>query len=409
MAMSEGANHHDDVVTKTKSLPLLGRIYRARISPPTRQGLLRGVLVYRWLTWIWFGAVFAWEVYERNGRGVRQPDVDHPLVGFALVAAAGLLSAWLTLLYQRDPALLIQAKPVLLEIAMATTLIGADVWVYGFADHPQSLPSVWMIAVIFTTAIAAGRRTAVITGAGIGLARYVGWLPFADDSYFSFARLATVVLLAGAGWIGGFLLHKLEDADRSISALRGREEVARTLHDGVLQTLAVIQRRSDDQDLVELARTQELELREYLFGATPVATDLATGLRAAARKAEQRYGLRVDVVTAPDLPSTDDRVTAALCGAAGEALTNASLHGGATKVIVYAEPTDNGLLATVTRKAGEPSVFVSVKDDGSGFDPEQIERGEGLSRSIEGRVAEVGGRVEVDGRQGRGAEIRLWA
>jgi signal transduction histidine kinase len=33
----------------------------------------------------------------------------------------------------------------------------------------------------------------------------------------------------------------------------------------------------------------------------------------------------------------------------------------------------------------------------------------GLSRSIRGRLAEVGGRVEVDARPGRGTEVRLWA
>ena len=50
----------------------------------------------------------------------------------------------------------------------------------------------------------------------------------------------------------------------------------------------------------------------------------------------------------------------------------------------------------------------SVKDDGRGFDPLAITEGEGLRRSIRGRLAEIDGRVEVDGRQGRGAEIRMW-
>jgi signal transduction histidine kinase len=48
-----------------------------------------------------------------------------------------------------------------------------------------------------------------------------------------------------------------------------------------------------------------------------------------------------------------------------------------------------------------------VKDDGTGFD-EGVAEGVGLTRSIRGRVVEVGGRVEVDGNPGRGAEVRLW-
>ena len=52
-------------------------------------------------------------------------------------------------------------------------------------------------------------------------------------------------------------------------------------------------------------------------------------------------------------------------------------------------------------------MFCSVKDDGQGFGPEAPE-GVGLARSIRARIEEVGGRVEVDGNPGRGAEVRLW-
>jgi signal transduction histidine kinase len=86
-------------------------------------------------------------------------------------------------------------------------------------------------------------------------------------------------------------------------------------------------------------------------------------------------------------------VVDALAGAVSEALANAGKHGDATVVTVYAEPEGD-------------AVFCSVKDDGHGFDgaPEGI----GLSRSVRGRIAEVGGRVEVDGNPGRGTEVRLW-
>jgi signal transduction histidine kinase len=98
-----------------------------------------------------------------------------------------------------------------------------------------------------------------------------------------------------------------------------------------------------------------------------------------------------------DEPADEDpRVTEALAGAVGEALANAAKHGRASHVVVYVEPDDTEL-------------FVSVKDDGVGFDTAATDEGVGITRSIRGRMSEVGGRVEVDARPGRGTEVRLWA
>ncbi len=351
-------------------------------------------------------AVFAWEVWAR--RNVTTSAVAHPAVGFALIGSAFALMLALTALFRQDPQQLVGPRPIGAEIVVASGLLFADTWVYG-SVHSQALPTVWPVAVIFTVAIAAGSRPAVVTGVGLGLARYVGWLAFpydgaladaSDASFWSMSRIASTVLFAVAGWVAGSLLERQEDADRQISAFRAREEVARTLHDGVLQTLAVIQRRSDDADLISLARTQEHELREYLFGGTAVDADIGTALRGAARRAEQRYGLRVQVVCAPDLPEGQPLVIAAVAGAVNEALTNASKHGGAEAVTVYAEPDEQA--------SRDDAVFVSVKDNGCGFDPTAITPGQGLARSITGRIEDAGGRVEVDGRPDRGTEIRMY-
>jgi anti-sigma regulatory factor (Ser/Thr protein kinase) len=358
-------------------------------------------MAYRWLTLAWSVAVFTGEVLRRNVGDDGAP-VAHPVVGAALLGGVAALNTGLTLLYRRNPDRLLEPAPVLVELFLMAGLLLADVWVYGTPDHAQALPSVSVVAGIVAAAMGAGLRPAIVAGFGLGLARYVGWLPYADDDggLLSVGRLASWVLLVVAGWTAGYILRRLEAADRSIATYRAREEVARTLHDGVLQTLAVIQRRSDDAELVDLARTQERELREYLFGASTAETDLASALRATARRAEERHALRVEVICAPDLPRGTERQTNAVCGAVGEALTNAAKHGRAERVTVYAEPDADG---------GRGPVFVSVKDDGSGFDAATVREGHGMGRSIRGRIAEVGGRVEVDGRPGRGAEIRIWA
>jgi signal transduction histidine kinase len=372
-----------------------GRLTMARVSPPTRRSLLKGVIAYRWLTIAWAAAVFTWEVLWRRDSVVID-DVAHPLAGFALLAAAVALTSALTVQFNRDPDKLLHPSFVFTEIAIGTTMLFADTWVFGSSDHPQTLPSIWVVGAVAAVAIAGGRRAAVVTGAGMGFARYVGLVPFTGPRDSLFRGLSTMVLLAVSGWVMGYMLRRLAETDRYISAFRAREEVARTLHDGVLQTLAVIQRRSTDDELVAIARSQEYELRDYLFGASSVDEDLATGLRAAARRAEERHGLRVQVVTAPDLPDGSDDTIQRLTAAVGEALTNAAKHGAARSATVYAEPDD------------DRSVFVSVKDDGVGFDPAVVVEGEGMRRSIRGRMTEAGGRVEIDGRPGRGSEVRMW-
>ena len=86
-------------------------------------------------------------------------------------------------------------------------------------------------------------------------------------------------------------------------------------------------------------------------------------------------------------------VVDALSGAVGEALTNAHKHGGATRATVFVDVDD--------------AVFCSVKDDGDGFDPAASAAGSGITSSINGRLAEVGGSAEIDARPGSGVEVRL--
>lgn len=386
-------------------LPLVGPLLPALVSRPTRDTLLRGMLVFRWLTMVWILGTYVYEVWERSSSGSLLPDrvvdrvaVAHPIVGFMLFAGLIATLLWITFFYFADPARLLQPAAVLSEIAMCALLLGLDVWVYGSLDHAQALPSVYPVASIFTVGMAAGTRAAMAAGFGFGAARYLGLVVFATGSNWSLDHIASWVLFVVTAWVSAYLLERLVASDRAITSFRAREEVARTLHDGVLQTLAVIQRRSEDTELVKLARTQELELREYLFSGATSSADLAATLREVARKAEDRYGYVVQVIAAPDLEAgSPDRIHA-LKGAVTEALTNAHKHGQASKVTIYAEPT-----AESTWEA-----FVSVKDDGCGFDPSDVSSGEGLKGSIEARVREAGGQVEIDGRPGRGTEIKLW-
>ena len=358
------------------------------------RGLLTGIAVFRWLAWGWMVVVLALNRSELSEPAAR-PSVAVVLAGVALVVTAAD-----TALLSVDPGRLLAPPVVAAEVAVGFALAAADELAYNGVAHPQTLSSAWPLAGVLSAGIALRWRGGVAAGAVIGLGTGLGELlgPGRWAEGDTISVVSSVVLYGLAGLVAGFVTTRLREAERRISLAQAREEVARTLHDGVLQTLAVVQRRTEDPDIVRLAHDQERELREFLYGtrgAVGGGGDLGTRLRTAAARFEDRYGGTARVVLAPDTPALADRTVEALAGAVGEALANAGKHGGATTVTVYAEPVDGEL-------------FCSVKDDGCGFAPGTTEEGAGLRRSVRGRIAEVGGRVEVDGRPGRGTEVRCW-
>jgi len=353
------------------------------------RGLLTGVAAFRWATWVWMALVGAIDASNDA--------FAHPWAAFVLIGAALAFTAWATVMVRTRPEVLLRPMVLALELALAGALVFGDHWVYG-SSHSQSLGSAWPLASVLSVAIVGGAWPGMVAGFALGILHWLGDLIFVAGRWNGDRALGawgSVVLFTLAGGVAGFVATRLRDAERRVTTARAREEVARTLHDGVLQTLAVVQRRSDDPDLVGLAREQELELREFLFGFEPGRSELGPALRHAASKAERHHEMRVSVILA-DEPKVADVVVKALTGAVSEALTNATKHGGATHATVYVEQPDEG------------GLFCSVKDDGRGFDDAAHVEGIGISRSIRGRIGEVGGRVEVDGRPGRGTEVRLW-
>ncbi len=364
------------------------------------RSVLQGLAAFRWGAWLWMATVLL----------VSRDQLDRPVLAISLVGLALAVTIGDTILLRTDVARLCRPGPVLVELTVAAALVVGDGLVYG-PDHAfstsQSLGSVWPLAGILGSGVALGPVGAAASGVAIGLCRVaaavVNGAPI-DSGGKVLSLTNTVVFYALGGAAAGYLARLLRRAEKEISAARAREEVARTLHDGVLQTLAIVERRATDPALARMAHEQERELRDYLFGVAKAGAanttsdngDVGPPLRAAAAKCEDHYGSRVQVVVADDLPDLPPAKVAALAGAAGEAMVNAGKHGGAGKVLVYVEPSDDG------------GVFCSIKDDGSGFDPATTPEGVCLSRSIRGRMAEVGGRVEVQSSPGRGTEVLLW-
>jgi signal transduction histidine kinase len=353
-------------------------------------GVLQGLAAFRWAAWVWMVVVVA----------VSTNHLARPAVAFPLLALALAVTVADSVALRTRPELLLSAPMVIGELAVGFALLAGDGWAYRHLSASEALGSVWPLAGVLAAGVAFGPLGGALAGIALGMARLVAVA--GNSAVFDRSRVLSVtnatVFYAVGGAVAGYLVQVLNRAEREISAARAREEVARTLHDGVLQTLAVVERRSDDPTLARLAREQERELREFLFGAKPATQDLGAALRAAAARFEDSFGGRVDVIVADDLPSLSPQSIHALAGAAGEALVNAGKHGHAGHVVVYAEPDD----------VGDGRVFCSVKDDGCGFDLTTTLAGQGLSGSIQRRMTEAGGRAEVRSQPGAGTEVCLW-
>lgn len=172
-----------------------------------------------------------------------------------------------------------------------------------------------------------------------------------------------------------------------------RAEIAAHLHDSVLQTLALIQRRAgNEHDVVRLARAQERELRGWLFqDPGRDAGQLAERIKVTAAEVEDFLGNAVEVVSVGDTAMTEAHE--ALVQASREAMLNASRHGGGT-VSVYLEVSD-----------GRAEVF--VKDRGPGFELNDVPEDRlGVRESIIGRMKRHGGTASITSTPD-GTEVRL--
>lgn len=236
----------------------------------------------------------------------------------------------------------------------------------------------------------------VLVGAGfIGLLASQGSLSDAGPILF-----ASLVITAGlAVLVAPWALALLRDRDAERRArIRSEEraDIAAHVHDSVLQTLSLIQRNAaDERSVVRLARSQERDLRHWLYEPVPDASDTLRGaLEAAAAEVEDTHGVPVELVTVSDT-AIDERVDA-LVRAAREAMVNAAKYGGAGGAVsVFAERAD-----------GEVTVF--VRDRGPGFELADVpEDRQGIRESIVGRMNRVGGTASIRRLDQAGTQVEL--
>jgi signal transduction histidine kinase len=208
--------------------------------------------------------------------------------------------------------------------------------------------------------------------------------------------------------------HSIERSIRASEAERTRW--ARELHDETLQELGGLRvllsaaRRSDDAGRVDEALEQAVDLvthgignlRALITDLRPAALD-QIGPLAALTALVDRVRAMSDVAVSldADLDFEAGRVAQrhrpeleeTLYRLVQEALTNAVKHAGATRVDV------------VVRETAE-ALFITVRDDGGGFDPAEQSPGFGLVGMRE-RIALARGTLELRSAPGAGTAVEI--
>lgn len=334
--------------------------------------------------------VLAYAVIGNLVRGVG--DFDHPAAGYLALLVMVAWTAFATWAYadavRRGVALLVADLAVALALLVATPVVKAD-------DFDASVPGFWVMAALLAWAVrfrwVGGLVAGVVLG---GVDILVRAAPDATD-------FGNLFLLLIGGPIVGFMCGSLQQmaterdlAERAAAAAAERARLARVVHDGALQVLALVQRRGhelggDGAELARLAGEQESALRSLIRAQDGVRSD---GDETTVDIADRlgRLGLRagVDVAVpggAVDLPAATAEELVAVVLAC---LDNVTHHVG------------EGAPVWVLLEAFDDRVAVSVRDEGPGIADGRLEAAAaegrvGVTGSIRGRVADLGGEARL--------------
>jgi signal transduction histidine kinase len=360
--------------------------------------LWRGVVVLRVIT-----AAFAIVVIIVHHGGFARPDL-----GWAVLTAIVVWTVVTCLAYSDDVTR--RAHVIVIDLLVTLALMGSSALVLSpeqlteVTQRTPLLTTVWASGPVVAAAVHAGRVAGALVGLTVSVVTI--WL----RGSFTTDRVRDTILLVGTGFALGLAAtaarratEQLRRSARAEAATAERERLARSIHDSVVQVLARVRARGGQLDgeageLVRLAGEQEIALR-CLFSATPPDTigPGTTGEQDLAGALQLLAGPRVEVsvpATAVPLPAAH---VAELVALAREALANTARHGG---------PEAKSWIL-VEDLGGE--VALTIRDDGPGVDDGRLTDAEsegrmGVSRSIRGRVADLGGTLTLGTGPGRGTE-----
>ncbi len=288
-----------------------------------------------------------------------------------------------------------------------------------YLTQAPPLSSYWFAGAALSASVIWGRRGASTVALAYGFADIT--LRVVMDADVTAATVRGVVLLLLACLAVGYMASVAEQAEERFTQavtlearIREREQLARSIHDSVLQVLALVRRRGDEiggeaAELGRMAGEQEVRLRSLVTSGletvapVPVvpgggaAPGTPVDLRDPLRRLES---VRVSV-SAPATPvMMPARAVAELAAAVAAALDNVERH------------CPTGTRAWVLVEDEEHAVTVTVRDDGPGMPPGRVEQAReqgrlGVDQSILGRVRDLGGSTELYSEPGEGTEIEM--
>ncbi|RCV55297.1 ATP-binding protein [Marinitenerispora sediminis] len=331
--------------------------------------------------------------------------MEHPALAWGVTAVMAVWTAAAGYAYARPEwrcrPLMVADLAIAFACMLSTRLVGGA----GYLDAAPPLTATWFAAAPLAAAVLGGRRWAVGAALGYGAADVL------LRGAFGAPVLNGVVLLLLAGYAVGYMAHIAAEAEHRFARAveleartRERERLARSIHDSVLQVLAMVQRRGtalggEAAELGRLAGEQEAALRGLIgrepsaAPGRPEAVDLCGRLEALASAA-------VTVSTPATEVSLPERCAAEVEAAVRAALANVDRHcPPGTRVWLLVE--DEGGTVTVT-----------VRDDGPGMPAGRAERAAadgrlGIAQSIRGRIRDLGGEVAITTAPGEGTEIEM--
>ncbi len=321
---------------------------------------------------------------------VRAENFDRPLmglvVGLILVSWTGAATWAYATPARRSRMLLI------VDLVVAVVAILASWWVKG-EDVRATIPGFWVMAPLLAWAVHWGWRGGAFAAVLLSAADVAIRAEFTQVNY------SNVFLLLLGGPLVGYLSDSLkamavqrDEAQRAVTAAAERARLARAVHDGVLQVLALVQRRGlevggDFEDLGKLAGAQEVALRALIRQQDALPDSSAAELMDVAAKLARLESLpspRVHVATPGHRIEIDQSAGLEVLAAVTEALSNTARHVG---------PEAD---AWVLLEAVGSDLIVSVRDEGGGIDEGRLalaldEGRLGVAESILGRLSELGG------------------